>query len=132
MAPARTAAWDAPCTTRAEPAIRRRGLDIVQPDLHYYGGLIRSLRVARMAEERDMPTTVHLSGGFGFVYMLHFASVAPKIGPWQDYKEGLETCGSWFQPALRIVDGALTVPEGAGVGIADPKAVLDGAEVVAG
>ena len=28
--------------------IANRGVDIVQPDLHYYGGLIRSTRVARM------------------------------------------------------------------------------------
>ena len=60
----------------------------MQPDLYYYGGLIRSRRVARMAEQADMATTVHLSGGFGFVYSLHFASCTPKIGPWQEYKEG--------------------------------------------
>ncbi len=29
--------------------IANRGVDIVQPDLHYYGGFIRSMRVARMA-----------------------------------------------------------------------------------
>jgi L-alanine-DL-glutamate epimerase-like enolase superfamily enzyme len=29
--------------------IANGGLDIVQPDLHYYGGFIRSIRVARMA-----------------------------------------------------------------------------------
>ncbi len=29
--------------------IFHRGVDIVQPDLHYYGGFIRSMRVARMA-----------------------------------------------------------------------------------
>ena len=29
--------------------IANRGVDIVQPDLHYYGGMIRSTRVARMA-----------------------------------------------------------------------------------
>jgi L-alanine-DL-glutamate epimerase-like enolase superfamily enzyme len=54
--------------------IANRGVDIVQPDLHYYGGMIRSIRVARMADVAQMPTTAHISGGFGFVYMLHFAS----------------------------------------------------------
>ncbi|NWG14786.1 MAG: mandelate racemase/muconate lactonizing enzyme family protein [Acidobacteria bacterium] len=29
--------------------IANRGVDIVQPDLHYYGGMVRSIRVARMA-----------------------------------------------------------------------------------
>ena len=41
--------------------IANHGADIVQPDLFYYGGMIRSLRVARMAELARMPTTVHIS-----------------------------------------------------------------------
>jgi L-alanine-DL-glutamate epimerase-like enolase superfamily enzyme len=115
---------------RFQEMIQRRVADIVQPDLYYYGGLIRSLRVARMAEIAGLPTTAHLSGGFGFVYLLHFASCAAKIGPWQEYKKGVETYGRWFDPPLRIVDGALTVPKGAGVGIVDPKEILKGATVV--
>lgn len=111
-------------------AIRNRVTDIVQPDLQYYGGLIRSIRVARMAELQGMPTTVHISGGFGFVYMLHFASCTPKIGEWQEYKTGVDTYGRWFDPPLRIVDGAVTVPQGPGVGIANLPEVLKGAETV--
>lgn len=104
--------------------------DIVQPDLFYYGGLIRSVRVARMAAVRNLPCTVHLSGGFGFVYSLHYAAAVPNIGPWQEYKQGVETYGKWFDPPLQIVDGALSVPTGPGVGIVDPKEVLRGAEIV--
>ena len=102
----------------------------MQPDLFYYGGLVRSVRVARMAAVRGMPCTVHLSGGFGFVYSLHFAAAVPNIGPWQEYKQGVETYGQWFDPPLRIVDGALSVPTGPGVGIADSNEVLRGAEIV--
>jgi L-alanine-DL-glutamate epimerase-like enolase superfamily enzyme len=107
--------------------IRNRVADIVQPDLFYYGGLVRSRRVARMAEVCDLATTVHLSGGFGFVYSLHFAACTPRIGPWQEYKKGVESYGQWFDPPLRIIDGALTVPQGPGVGIADPREILKGA-----
>ncbi len=110
--------------------IRNRVADIVQPDLFYYGGMIRSVRVARMAEQCGLPTSAHLSGGFGFVYLLHFAACTPKIGPWQEYKTGVETYGKWFDPPLRVIDGALTVPKGPGVGIADPKAVLEGGTLV--
>jgi len=98
--------------------IEHRGVDIVQPDLQYYGGLIRSIQVARMAALAEMPTTVHISGGFGFVYMLHFASCTPDIGAYQEYKRGIETYRDWFDPPLKIVDGELTVPSGPGVGIA--------------
>jgi L-alanine-DL-glutamate epimerase-like enolase superfamily enzyme len=115
---------------RFESMIRHGVADIVQPDLFYYGGLIRSIRVSRMADLRNLPTTVHLSGGFGFVYSLHFAAAVENIGPWQEYKQGVETYGQWFNPPLRIVDGAISIPEGPGVGIADPKEVLRGAIAV--
>jgi L-alanine-DL-glutamate epimerase-like enolase superfamily enzyme len=111
-------------------AIENRGLDIVQPDLQYYGGLIRSTRVARMAAVAGMPTTVHISGGFGFVYMVHFASVTLDIGPYQEYKRAIERYRDWFDPPLAIRGGALMVPEGPGVGIIDPDAVLKGTTLV--
>jgi L-alanine-DL-glutamate epimerase-like enolase superfamily enzyme len=107
--------------------IHHRGVDIVQPDLYYYGGMIRSRRVAHMAALAKMPTTVHISGGFGFVYMLHFASTVPDIGRYQEYKLNLERYADWFEPKLQIKNGALTVPQGPGVGIKDIKSVLKGA-----
>ena len=107
--------------------ILNRGVDIVQPDLHYYGGMVRSVRVARMAELAGMPTTVHISGGFGFVYMLHFASCVRDIGRYQEYKLGTEKYGSWFDPAIQVKDGKMTVPTGPGVGIKDLRGLLAGA-----
>jgi L-alanine-DL-glutamate epimerase-like enolase superfamily enzyme len=104
--------------------IANRVCDIVQPDLFYYGGMIRSLRVSRMADVAKMPTTVHISGGFGFVYMLHFASVARDIGKYQEYKLGMEKYGNWFDPPITVKNGLMTVPTGPGVGIKDPVALL--------
>ena len=83
-----------------------------------------------MARLAGMPTTVHLSGGFGFVYSVHFASFTPDPGPMQEYKSGLETYGKWFDPPLLATDGAINVPKGPGVGIADPKEMLKDAVVV--
>ncbi len=111
--------------------IANRGVDIVQPDLHYYGGMIRSIRVARMAQLAKIPTTVHISGGFGFVYMLHFASCVRDIGGWQEYKLGTERYAGWFDPPIAVRDGKMTVPTGPGVGIKDIRGVLDGATLVA-
>lgn len=110
--------------------IANRAVDIVQPDLQYYGGLIRSTRVARMAQLAAMPTTVHISGGFGFIYMLHFASITPDIGLYQEYKRNIQRYRDWFEPALTINDGMLRVPDGPGVGIRDVASVLKGAEEV--
>ena len=110
--------------------IYNRGVDIVQPDLHYYGGLIRSTRVARMAALAGIPTTVHISGGLGFVYMLHFASYTPDIGQYQEYKRGIEKYGNWFDPPLEVRNGAMIVPQGPGVGIKDIREVLKDAKPV--
>lgn len=110
--------------------VQNRGVDIVQPDLQYYGGMIRSIRVARMAAVAGMPTTVHISGGLGFVYMLHFASRTPDIGPYQEYKRGIERYRDWFDPPPSITDGALSVPTGPGVGIVNPRELLKDAQPV--
>jgi L-alanine-DL-glutamate epimerase-like enolase superfamily enzyme len=110
--------------------ILNRGVDIVQPDLHYYGGLIRSIRVARMAELASMPTTVHISGGFGFVYMLHFTSCVKDVGRYQEYKLGTEKYNKWFDPAITVKDGLMSIPQGPGCGIKDLKSLLaDAVEV---
>lgn len=110
--------------------IANSGVDIVQPDLHYYGGMVRSIRVARMAAVAKMPTTVHISGGFGFVYMLHFASCVPDIGRYQEYKLGTEKYGSWFDPPIQVKDGKMTIPSGPGVGIKDITDLLKEAKEV--
>lgn len=110
--------------------IANRGVDIVQPDLQYYGGLVRSTRVARMAALADMPTIVHISGGFGFVYMLHFASYVPDVGRYQEYKKGIERYMNWFDPPLKAANGAMAVPTGPGVGIVNIADVLEDAQEV--
>jgi L-alanine-DL-glutamate epimerase-like enolase superfamily enzyme len=83
-----------------------------------------------MAEVAGMSTTAHISGGFGFIYMLHFASCTPDIGRYQEYKRNIERYRDWFSPRLEIKHGALIVPEGPGVGIVDVDEVLKGAKEV--
>jgi L-alanine-DL-glutamate epimerase-like enolase superfamily enzyme len=110
--------------------IANRGVDIVQPDIQYYGGLIRSIRVARMAQVAKMPATVHISGGFGFVYMLHFTSCVPDVGRYQEYKLGTEKYNSWFETPITVKDGNMSIPQGPGVGIRDIRGLLQGATEV--
>ena len=55
----------------------------------------------------------------------------PNIGRYQEYKLGTEAYGNWFDPAITVKDGKMTVPTGPGVGIKDLKGLLEGAVVVA-
>ena len=71
-----------------------------------------------------MPTTPHISGGFGFVYVLHFTACVDDVGSYQEYKRGIERYKDWFEPPLEIRNGALSIPSGPGVGIKDIRAFL--------
>ncbi len=108
--------------------IANKVMDIVQPDLFYYGGMIRSMRVARMAEAAKLPICVHVSGGFGFVYMLHYAAAVPNTGKYQEYKLGMEKYGEWFDPPITVKNGLMNVPMGPGVGIKDPVELIKAAK----
>ena len=92
---------------------------IVQPDNYYFGGMIRSLRAARMAAALGKTCTPHMSGGdLGFLYMMHFVSVLPNATPYHEFK-GLKT-GVRFNCStspLKVVDGKIKVPTGAGLGV---------------
>jgi hypothetical protein len=47
-----------------------------------------------------------------------------NIGPYQEYKLGLEKYANWFEPAITVRDGKLTVPSAPGVGIKDMQGLL--------
>jgi len=113
--------------------IQNGAVQIVQPDLHYYGGMIRATRVARMAAAADMSITLHMSGGgVGYVDMLQFASCTPNIGAFQEYKGSVERTGRWYDPPLKLKDGAVTVPTAPGLGLATGAKVFKNAKPVGG
>ena len=106
--------------------IELKGVDVVQPDLFYFGGFIRSVRVARMAAAAGLPCTPHMSdGGLGYLYVAHFASCVPNAGPFQEYKgrDRSLPVSSETSP-LVSVKGMLKVPTGPGLGVTiDPEFV---------
>ncbi len=55
--------------------------------MFYFGGMIRSMKVARMAEAFGKECTPHISGsGLGYLYMMHFVSAIPNAGPFHEFK----------------------------------------------
>jgi L-alanine-DL-glutamate epimerase-like enolase superfamily enzyme len=105
---------------------------VIQPDLLYFGGLIRSIKVARMAAAAGLDCTPHMSGGgLGFLYVAHFASCVPNCGAHQEYKgEDDNLPVSSPTSALKSVKGMLQVPAGPGLGVELDPAFLARATVV--
>lgn len=94
-------------------------LDIVQPDIFYFGGMIRSMRVARMAAAKDKLCVPHISGsGLGYLYIMHFVSALSNAGPYHEFK-GFNTNIPLHCPTADLVskNGVIEVPSGPGTGI---------------
>jgi len=99
--------------------LANEGLEIVQPDNYYFGGFIRSMRVARMAHALGKTCIPHMSGGaLGYLYNSHFVSVLPNAGEHHEFK-GYRTHVPFECPtsSLKVEDGKITVPTGPGLGI---------------
>jgi L-alanine-DL-glutamate epimerase-like enolase superfamily enzyme len=110
--------------------ILNNAVQVVQPDLHYNGGMIRTIRVARMAAVAGKPITLHISDGLCYLQMLHFAAITPNIGRFQEFKTGIETTGAYFDPPLRASDGKVNVPTRPGWGIADLSELMNHARLI--
>lgn len=95
-------------------------LSIVQQDMFYFGGMVRCMRVARMANVFGKQCIPHISStGLGYLYMMHFVSAIPNAGPYHEFKvfnDALPfTCST---STLRSdEDGMVKVPTGPGLGI---------------
>jgi L-alanine-DL-glutamate epimerase-like enolase superfamily enzyme len=99
--------------------IANDGIDVVQPDNFYFGGMIRSVRVARMAEAFGKEFIPHMSGGgLGYIYNSHIVSVCPNAGLHHEFK-GFETDVPFVCPTspLKVIDGKIKVPTGPGSGV---------------
>ncbi|MGF1544459.1 MAG: mandelate racemase/muconate lactonizing enzyme family protein [Parvularculaceae bacterium] len=101
--------------------IENEAADLFQPDLLFFGGLIRSMKVAKMAEAAGREVVPHLSGyGLGSLYVLHFASVVPnafRYQEWKGDKDGVPYIVDGTDGPLTPVDGRVRVPAGAGLGV---------------
>lgn len=95
------------------------GLDVVQPDNYYFGGMIRSMKVARMAAAFGKQFIPHMSGGgLGYLYNIHLVSAVPNAGEHHEFK-GFQThvrfeCRT---SPLKVVGGKIQVPTGPGFGV---------------
>ena len=105
--------------------IANDAFEILQPDTFYYGGMIRSMKVARMAATAGKTIAAHMSGGgLGWLYMLIFTSACPNADKFHEFKmfETRDSNGTIIPIESKTepfssIEGVIKVPTGAGLGI---------------
>jgi len=95
------------------------GIDIVQPDNYYFGGMIRSVKAARMAGAFGKTIVPHMSGGgLGFFYNVQLVSALPNAGAHHEFKSFRTHVRFESRTApLKVIDGKIKVPTGPGFGV---------------
>jgi len=103
--------------------IDRRIVNIVQPDVMYMGGLTRSLKIAKMAEEKNLPCTPH-AANLSLVTMctMHFLKAIPNAGKYLELSIEGEDYYSWQQDLFMndpflVQDGKVKISDSPGWGI---------------
>lgn len=92
-------------------------LDILQPDFMYNGGMIRTLKVARMAQAAGVPVAPHYPrNGVETVELLHFAAHVENLYKFQEYRARPRALDFGHEPVIEPKDGLLKVPSGPGFG----------------
>jgi len=105
--------------------IGNHAFDVIMPDLFYNGGMIRSMKVARMAEAAGIRTSPHISGGgLGFLYLIHMVSACPNADKYHEFKMfRTEDPNGTIIPVeskagpFESIDGRIKAPTGSGLGV---------------
>ena len=108
-------AWDA--------MIGMRAVDVVQPDVMYVGGMLRTMRVCRMAEKAGLPVTPH-AANLSLVTMctMHLLRAIPNAGKYLEFSIEEEDYYPWqyglfLGEPYAITDGKATVTDQPGWGV---------------
>lgn len=124
-----------PSTHNFRWVLGNNSVGIVQQDMFYFGGMVRCMRVARMAGALGKVCIPHISStGLGYLYMMHFVSAIPNSGEYHEFKEFNNdlpyTCAT---STLRSDDnGVIKVPTGPGLGITIDPAYIAKHTVIKG
>ncbi|MCU0419907.1 MAG: mandelate racemase/muconate lactonizing enzyme family protein [Cyclobacteriaceae bacterium] len=118
---------------RFEWYCQQDGLDILQPDTFYNGGILRGLAVGKLAEKHKKGFAPHspksdpLEAPF-----LHLAAVSPALYGFQEFPVNAvgRKSGDWFAPHFQPVNGSLPVSNQPGLGITYDDSIWSQTKVI--
>ena len=120
--------------TAWDTMIGMRAVDVVQPDVMYMGGMLRTLHVCKMAEKAGLPVTPH-AANLSLVTMctMHLLRAIPNAGKYLEFSiEGADYYPWQYDLFLgepyRIEDGKVTVTDAPGWGVEINPAWLETAQ----
>lgn len=97
--------------------LENKAVGILQPDVHYNGGLVRTLRVARIAAAHGIPVVPHSpQGGAPAFHAMQLNAIIPNLYPYMEYNAFAEHSVHGPDAKLDLREGRLTVPENPGLG----------------
>lgn len=114
--------------------INMHAVDIIQPDPLYLGGITRTYRAAKMAEEAGLKCVPHSANhGLVTLFALHLLGAIPNFEKYLEYSiefdEGVNRDAfAMYEPHLKVVDGAVQIPSDPGWGIRIKKDWLNKAD----
>lgn len=102
--------------------IQMDAVDIIQPDILYLGGIVRTMRAAQMGALGGKKCVPHSANvAMVTVFTLHMMGAIPNAGPFFEYSiepRGVAEEGrALYHPVLEAKDGAVQIPEGPGWGV---------------
>ena len=108
-------------------------VDIVQPDVCYVGGMLRTMKVAALAAEAGLPCTPHCANlSMVTLFTMHLLRAIPNAGKYLEFSiEGIDYYpwqdGLFVESPFTVTDGKVTVRDQPGWGVEISPAWLDGA-----
>ena len=103
--------------------IKDRVVDIVQPDVCYLGGMTRTLNVAKLAQQANLPVTPHCANlSMVTLFTMHLLRAIPNAGKYLEFSiEGLDYY-PWqdqlfIDDPYQIIDGHAAVTDAPGWGV---------------
>ena len=117
---------------RFERLARTNVYDILQPDLYYNGGILKTLQVAEIAKLHHKSVAPHTPKTDPLIAPFwHVAALITNLFGLQECVFNLEQKKeNWYSPEIKIINGKMKIPKTYGLGIDYDESIFRCAEII--